>query len=107
MSVKIIRRIYEEVAELEEYVIRNKKNIKKLKEEYEKAVDINERFTDRIKAMKKEVFDLERGMCDIREVRETSCHNDEEFAINTTYSYHRKGQIVSDILIYFQFSVGF
>ena len=88
MSEKIIRRIYEEVTELDQYVIRNEKNIKKLKEEYEKAVDINERFKDRIKAMKKEMFDLERGMCDIREVREThpSCHNNEEFAINATYA---------------------
>ena len=60
MSEKIIRRIREEVAELDEYVIRNERNIKK--EQYEKAVNINERFTDRIKAMKKEILDLERGM---------------------------------------------
>ena len=59
---KTTKRLKEEVAELDEYVIRNEKNIKKLKEEYERAVDINERFTDRIKAMKKEIFDLERGM---------------------------------------------
>ena len=75
-----IRRIRDEVTELDEYVIRNEKNIKKLKEEYERAVDINKRFTDRIKAMKKEIFDLERGMYAIREVRETrsSWLDDEE-----------------------------
>ena len=70
MAEKIIKRINEEVAELDEYVIRNERNIKKLKEQYEKAVKINERFTDRIKAMKKEVLDLERGMYSIRDVRE-------------------------------------
>ena len=83
---KITKRFKEEVAELDEYVIRNEKNIKKLKEEYERAVNINERFTDRIKAMKKEIFDLERGMYDIRELRET-CHSwvDEESVINKKY----------------------
>ena len=81
-----IRRIREEVTELDEYVIRNEKNIKKLKEEYERAVNINERFIDRIKAMKKEIFDLERGMNGIREVHETYSPFDEEFAINATYA---------------------
>ena len=92
MSGKIIRRIREEVAELDEHVIRNERNIKKLKEQYEKAVNINERFPDRIKAMKKEIFDLERGMCDIQEVRETcpSLFDDEEFAINATYAVSSK-----------------
>ena len=85
---KTIRRIREEVAELDEYVIRNEKNIKKLKEEYERAVNINKHFTDRIKAMKKEIFDLERGMNGIREVYETysSPFDDEEVAINATYA---------------------
>ena len=84
---KITKRLEEEVAELDEYVIRNEKNIKKLKEEYERAVNINKRFTDCIKAMKKEIFDLERGMYGIREVHETcpSLFDDEEFAINKTY----------------------
>ena len=83
---KITKRLKEEVAELDEYVIRNEKNIKKLKEEYERAVNINERFTDCIKAMKKEIFDLERGMYNIRELRET-CHSwvDEESVINKKY----------------------
>ena len=70
MAEKIIKRINEEVAELDEYVIRNERNIEKLKEQYEKAIKINERFTDRIKAMKKEVLDLERGMYGIRDARE-------------------------------------
>ena len=85
---KTTKRIYEEVAELDEYVIRNEKNIKKLKEEYERAVNINKHFTDRIKAMKREIFDLERGMHGIREVYETypSLFNDEKFAINATYT---------------------
>ena len=83
---KTIKRLKEEVVELDEYVIRNERNIKKLKEEYERAVDINKHFTDRIKAMKKEIFDLERGMYDIREVHEThSPFDDEEVAINATY----------------------
>ena len=70
MSEKIIRRIHEEVAELDQYVIRNERNIKKLKEQYEKAVNINERFTDRMKAMKKEILDLERGMYGMRDAYE-------------------------------------
>ena len=69
---KTTKRLKEEVAELDEYVIRNERNIKKLKELYERAVDINKHFTDRIKAMKKEISDLERGMHDIHEVRGTS-----------------------------------
>ena len=86
MSEKIIR-IREEVSELDQYVIRNERNIKKLKEEYERAVAINKNFTDRIKAMKKEMFDLERGMDGIREVYEryVSPSDDEEVAINTRY----------------------
>ena len=81
---KITKRLKEEVVELNEYVKNNERNIKKLKELYEKAVNINERFTDRIKTMKKEIFDLERGMYAIREVRETcpSWLDDEESAMN-------------------------
>ena len=81
---KITKRLKEEVVELNEYVIRNERNIKKLKELYERAVNINERFTDRIKTIKKEIFDLERGMCAIREVRETcpSFLDDEKSAMN-------------------------
>ena len=80
MAEKIIKRINEEVAELDKYVIKNKENIEKLKEQYEKAVKINERFTDRIKAMKKEVLDLEKGMYGIRYVQDIfpSWCNDEE-----------------------------
>ena len=81
---KITKRLKEEVVELNEYVIRNEKNIKKLKELYERAVNINKHFTDRIKTMKKEIFDLERGMYAIREVYETcpSFLDDEESAMN-------------------------
>ena len=88
---KTIKRIYEEVAELDEYVIRNEKNIKKLKEIYERAVNINKHFTDRIKAMKREIFELERGMHGIREVYETcpSILDDEEFAMNKTYTIEK------------------
>ena len=80
MAEKIIKRIHEEVAELDKYVIRNERNIEKLKEQYEKAVNINERFTDRIKAMKKEILDLERGMYGMHDVREifTSWCDDKE-----------------------------
>ena len=60
-----IKRIYKDITELDEYVERNKKSIEKLKEQYEKAVKIKERFIDRIKAMKEEVCDLEKGMYDI------------------------------------------
>ena len=41
---------------------KNKEDIKKLKEQYENAVKNSERFIDRIKAMKEEVRDLEKGM---------------------------------------------
>ena len=61
-----IKRIRKDITELDEYIKRNERNIKKLKEQYEKAVKINERFIDRIKAMEKEAFDLEVGMCGIR-----------------------------------------
>ena len=57
-----IKRIYKDITELDEYVERNKKSIEKLKEQYEKAVKINEHFIDRIKAMEEEVRDLEKGM---------------------------------------------
>ena len=63
-----IKTIRKDITELDQYARRNKENIEKLKEQYEKAVKINERFIDRIKAMEKEVFDLERGMCGIRHV---------------------------------------
>ena len=65
-----IKRIHEDVTELDQHVIRNKKNIKKLKKKYERAVNINERLIDRIKAKKREIFDLERGQYDICEVNE-------------------------------------
>ena len=95
---KTTKRLKEEVAELDEYVIRNERNIKKLKELYERAVDINKHFTDRIKAMKKEIFDLERGMYDIRELRET-CHSwvDEESVINKNTSLKRLKRLKSKI----------
>ena len=82
-----IKRIREDVTELDQYVIRNEKNIKKLKEKYERAVTINERLIGRIKAMKKEIFDLERGQFGIREVHEEpyTLFDDEESAINTPY----------------------
>ena len=71
MAEKIIKRIDEEVAELDEHVKRNERKIEKLKEQYEKAVKINESFKERVKAMKKEALDLKRGIwciCDVREV---------------------------------------
>ena len=72
-----IKMIYKDVTELNEYVERNKRNIAKLKEQYEKAVKFNERFTDR---MRKEVFDLEGGMCGIHQVEDiiSSWFDDEE-----------------------------
>ena len=57
-----VDRIRKDITELNEYVKRNKEDIKKLKEQYEKAVKIGERFTGRIKAMEEEVRDLERGI---------------------------------------------
>ena len=57
-----INRIRKDITELDEYVKKNKEDIKKLKEQYEKAVKISERFIDRIKAMEEEVRDLENGM---------------------------------------------
>ena len=65
-----IKRIDKDITELNEHVQRNERNIKKLKEQYEKAVKINERFIDRIKAMEEEVRDLERGMFSIRHVED-------------------------------------
>ena len=75
-----INRIRKDINELDEYVRRNERNIKKLKEQYEKAVKINERFIGRIKAMEEEELDLERGMCGIRNVEDIipSWCNDKE-----------------------------
>ena len=81
MASKITKRLREEVDELNEYVTRNERNIKRLKEEYERAVNINKHFTDRIKAMKKEIYDLNRGIWDIRDMPEAHPSLlDEEFA---------------------------
>ena len=60
-----IKTIRKDITELDQYARRNKESIEKLKEQYEKAVNINECFIDRIRAMEKELFDLERGMCGI------------------------------------------
>ena len=65
-----IERIRKDVIQLDEYVVRNKKIIKKLKEQYERAVNINKRLIDRIREMKEERIDLERGQYGIREVFE-------------------------------------
>ena len=76
MASKITKRLREKVDELNEYVTRNERNIKRLKEEYEITVNINKHFTDRIKAMKKEIYDLERR--DMTEAHPSLL--DEEFA---------------------------
>ena len=65
-----IERIRKDVTELDKYVIRNKEIIKKLKEQYERAVNINKRLIGRIRAMKKEIIDLKRGQYGICEVYE-------------------------------------
>ena len=65
-----VERIRKDIIELDESVVRNKKIIKKLKEQYERAVNINKRLIDRIREMKEEIIDLERGQCGIREVFE-------------------------------------
>ena len=56
-----IKRIREDITELNKYVVKNEEIIKELKEQYERAVNINERLIGRIRAMKKEIVDLERG----------------------------------------------
>ena len=75
-----IKRIRKDITEQDEHVKRNERNIKKLKEQYEKAVKINERFIDRIKAMEEEVHDLERGMYAIDHVKDIipSWYDDKE-----------------------------
>ena len=82
MASKITKRLREEVNELEEYVTRNESSIKRLKEEYERALDINKRFTDRIKAMEKEIYDLDRGISRMPYIPEPPRPSrlDEEFA---------------------------
>ena len=76
MASKITKRLREKVDELNEYVTRNEGNIKRLKEEYEITVNINKHFTDRIKAMKKEIYHSERR--DMTEAHPSLL--DEEFA---------------------------
>ena len=59
--IERINRIRKDITELDQYARKNKESIEKLKEQYEKAVKINERFIDRIKAMEEELHDLEKG----------------------------------------------
>ena len=56
---KAIKRIYEEVVELEQYVAANEKKLKRLRDECEKAENISKTF---IKEKKKEIFTLEKVM---------------------------------------------
>ena len=63
-----IKRIHEDITELDKYVVKNKEIIKKLKEQYERAVNINERLMGRIRAMEKEIVDLERGQYGLQNV---------------------------------------
>ena len=63
-----INRIRKDITELDEYVKKNKEDIKKLKEQYERAVNINERLIGRIRAMEKEIVDLERGQYGLQNV---------------------------------------
>ena len=83
-SIEKLKEQYEKAVKINECFIdpirRNKESIEKLKEQYKKAVKINGRFIDRIKAMEKELFDLERGMCAIRNSECINCSwlDDEE-----------------------------
>ena len=63
-----IKRIREDITELDKYVVKNKGIIKELKEQYERAVNINERLIGRIRAMEKEIVDLERGQYGLQNV---------------------------------------
>ena len=53
---KTNKRIYEEVAELEQYVASNEKKLKRLRDECEKAENISKTFINYIKEKKKEIF---------------------------------------------------
>ena len=53
---KTNKRIYEEVAELEQYVASNGKKLKRLRDECEKAENISKTFINYIKEKKKEIF---------------------------------------------------
>ena len=59
---KTIKRIYEELAELEQYVAANEKKLKRLRDECEKAENISKTFINYIKEKKKEIFILEKVM---------------------------------------------
>ena len=59
---KTIKRIYEELAELEQYVAANEKKLKCLRDECEKAENISKTFINYIKEKKKEIFILEKVM---------------------------------------------
>ena len=53
---KTVNRIYEEVAELQQYVAANEKKLKRLRDECEKAENISKTFINYIKEKKKEIF---------------------------------------------------
>ena len=58
---KTIKRIYEELAELEQYVAANEKKLKRLRDECEKKEN-SKTFINYIKEKKKEIFILEKVM---------------------------------------------
>ena len=63
---KVLETICDEVIEQEKYVDYNEKNLKRLREECEKAENISKQFTNYIKEKKKRNFVLEKGMWGIR-----------------------------------------
>ena len=57
---KTSKRIYEEVAELEQYVAANEEKLKRLRDECETAENISKTFINYIKEKKKEIFILKK-----------------------------------------------
>ena len=58
---KTSKRIYEEVAELEQYVAANEEKLKRLRDECEKAENISKTFINYIKEKKKRNFYFEKS----------------------------------------------
>ena len=83
---KTVKRIYEEVVELEQYVAANEKKLKRLRDECEKAENISKTFINYIKEKKKEIFIMEKVMYEspLTEARFETFDKELESALNTS-----------------------
>ena len=85
---KTSERIYEELAELEQYIAANEKKLKRPRDECEKAENISKTFINYIKEKKKEIFILKKVMFQshLPATRFETFDEELESALNASYS---------------------